>query len=257
VRPDLQFSSNVNFSVAYWIRLHPLGFQGGDLPAFTDATNSSGGFGYTFATAYGYGTANPNPTTDPSGWLGCWDFTIFGAGGQSVGNGQTLYGSNFGSQPGTINDEQWHHLVYVFDRTAGSGMAYLDGAFNRGIKQNGNSLRDAGNIDSGQPATIGQDPTGRYGENGSADIDDLGVWRKALTPVEVASIYVAAVSNKLSFVSAPITLTIQHSGGQVIVSFNCGTLQSAPDVTGPYTDVTSDSPLVVTPTTRQFYRVHL
>jgi hypothetical protein len=257
MRPDLQFSSNANFSVAYWIRLHPLGFQGGDLPAFTDAKGSSGGFGYAFATAYGYGTANPNPTTDPSGWLGCWDFTIFGAGGQNVGNGQTLYGSNLGTQPGIINDEQWHHLVYVFDRTAGSGMTYLDGVFNRGIKQNGNSLRNAGNIDSGLPATIGQDPTGLYGEIGSADIDDLGVWRKALTPVEAASIYVAAVSNKLSFVSAPITLTIQQSGGQVIVSFNCGTLQSAPDVTGPYTDVTSDSPLVVTPTTRQFYRVHL
>ena len=61
----------------------------------------------------------------------------------------------------------------------------------------------AGNIDTGRPAIIGQDPTGQYEESGSADIDDLGVWRKALTALEAASIYMAAVSNHVSFTGGP------------------------------------------------------
>ena len=74
------------------------------------------------------------------------------------------------------------------------------------------------------PATIGQDPTGHYGETGSADIDDLGVWRRSLTQLEVASIYIAGVSNKLSFTgSGPAagspTLTAVQSGSNLIISW--------------------------------------
>ena len=52
VRPDLQFSSNINFTVAYWIQL-PAGYAGGDLPFFTDAINSTFGPGFVFAPTYG------------------------------------------------------------------------------------------------------------------------------------------------------------------------------------------------------------
>ena len=62
---------------------------------------------------------------------------------------------------------------------------------------------EAGNIDTGRPVTIGQDPTGRYPESGSADMDDLGVWRKALTALEASSIYMAGVSNHMSFTGPP------------------------------------------------------
>src|SRR5207244_9943745 len=66
------------------------------------------------------------------------------------------------------------------------------------------------NVDTGNPAIIGQDPTGQYEETGSADIDDLGVWRKALAPLEAASIYMAAVSNSLSFVgTGPVSLSMK------------------------------------------------
>src|SRR5258708_32373685 len=50
-KPDLKFSSNVNFSVSYWIRLPSL-YTLGDLPFFCDATNSTGGAGFLFAPVY-------------------------------------------------------------------------------------------------------------------------------------------------------------------------------------------------------------
>src|SRR5712671_5432876 len=47
VRPDLQFGSSINFSVAYWIKL-PANYQGGDLPFFTDTITSTFGPGFVF-----------------------------------------------------------------------------------------------------------------------------------------------------------------------------------------------------------------
>jgi hypothetical protein len=259
VLPDLQFSSNVNFSVSFWIQL-PAGFQGGDLPFFTDAATSTGANGFVFAPAYAYGTASPNNGgVDPSGWAGCWAFSIYGPGGQNAGApGIRFYGSNLGSRPGIINDGLWHHLVYVVDRQTGVVTTYLDGYPNHGVKQGGTSL-GATDIDSGQAATIGQDPTGFYGEAMSpAAIDDLGVWRKALTPLEAASIYVAAVSNHQSFAGAPLTpLTETRSGTNLILSWTSGFwLTTATNLNGPWTDVTTVSPLTITPTAaHQFFHV--
>jgi hypothetical protein len=255
VRPDLQFGSNVNFSVAYWIRL-TLGYQGGDLPFFTDAAGSEGNNGFVFAPAYAYGTANPNPgvNNDPTPWVGCWSFSVYGGG-----NGIRIYGNNGGAYPGSINDGNWHHLVHVFDRAAGTSVTYLDGRLNNGVKQAGTTLTSAGNIDTGLPATIGQDPTGLYGESGSADIDDLGVWRKALTPLEAASIYVAAASSNLSYDYVDLSkLTIQLlSSSNVKLTWPLGTLQAAGNVQGPYTNMTSAvSPYTNSATAgRTFYRV--
>ncbi len=82
VRPDLQFGSN-DFTVSYWVRL-PFGYQGGDLPFFTDVPQSTGGNGFVFAPAYAYGTAQPNPVAagqpDPTQWAGSWATSILGGG---------------------------------------------------------------------------------------------------------------------------------------------------------------------------------
>ena len=148
--------------------------------------------------------------------------------------------------------------MHTFDRQASRYVTYLDGEPNRAVLNAGTTLSAAGNIDNGRPATIGQDPTGFYGEAGSGDIEDLGVWRKALTPLEASSIYMAAISNNLSFVAAPIRLSIQKSGSQVILSWPAGTLQSTTNLTVPFTDVTPVSPQTLTPTApKVFYRVRL
>jgi hypothetical protein len=189
VPPDLQFSSNVNFTVAYWIRL-PAGYAGGDLPFFCDAVNSTFNSGFVFAPTYG------SQGTQGSGSVnGGWAVSVLNA--IDPGNGFGAYGD-----AGSINDGAWHHLVHTFDRANGVAVTYLDGVAAHYTPQAG-SIADAGNIDSGQPANIGQDPTGQYPETGAGDIDDLGVWRKSLTALQAASIYMAGVSNHLSFTGSP------------------------------------------------------
>jgi hypothetical protein len=79
--------------------------------------------------------------------------------------------------------------------------------------------------------------------------------------LEAASIYMAAVSNQLSFTGAPITLTIKSlPGPQVQLTWDAGGLQSAPSLNGPWTTVvgSSSSPYTVSATgASQFFRVKL
>ena len=182
VRPDLQFSSNVNFTVAYWVRL-PAGYSGGDLPFFCDAINSTFSAGFAFAPSYG-----PNGTSGSGSTPGGWALSLYDTT-DTIGFG--VYGN-----ANSINDGNWHHLVHIFDRTNGM-VTYLDGNA-AGYVNMGGATAVPSNVDTGLPAVIGQDPTGQYKETGSADIDDLGVWRRALTPLEAASIYLAG-TNHVSF----------------------------------------------------------
>jgi hypothetical protein len=236
VRPDLQFHSDVNFTVAYWIRL-PVNYTAGDLPFFTDTIGSTFGFGYVFAPTFG-ATATASAGTHNGGWA----MSLFDVSGNGIG----VYGVD-----GTINDGNWHSLVHVFDRTAGS-ITYLDGVPAVQNRQAGTTAADAGDVDNGNPAAIGQDPTGGYGETGSADIDDLGVWRKALSPVEAASIYMAGSVGGFSYTAgAPVNLTGQRGPGNTLVlTWPAGIpLESADNVQGPYTRVTGAAPpYTVTPT---------
>jgi len=144
--------------------------------------------------------------------------------------------------------------VHTFSRT-GNGITYLDG-----VEVNSLSVAAAGNMNNPNPAMIGQDPTGQYPENGSADIDDLGVFLRALSPLEARGLYVAA-TNGASFLD--ITPTVKHGPGinQVTITWPAGTLQQADSPTGPFTDVAGppSSPLIVTPasgTANKYYRTH-
>ena len=260
VRPDLQFGSNVNFSVAFWIRL-PLGYEGGDLPFFTDAVGSEGNQGFVFAPAYGYGTANPNPTTKPTNYGG-WAYTIY----DNAGVGVRVYGDI-----GSINDGNWHHLVYVIGRAGASSQVYLDGVLAHSMTDAGTYAGGAANINTTTPAVIGQDASGFYPEDGSMDIDDFGVWRRALAPIEAAALYVAGApglstpGTGFSFVGTtnvpPISIAaVPGSPASVRLTWSYGTLQSATSVSGPYTDVPGilGSPYTVTnPTGNVFYRIRL
>jgi len=256
VRPDLQFGSNINFSVAYWIRLSAgygaVAPMGGDLPYFSTAVNSLGGAGIDLADAYGYGTADPVPATAPDPLTpGAWGASLYNGGG--AGTGYEVYGHN----SDTINDGNYHSLIQVVNRTNGTFTTYVDGLVAGFTKEGGTSVFDIGDIDSGEPASIGQDPTGEYGETGDADIYDFGVWRTALTPLQVASIYIAGASNKLSYAYVPITFyktNVTSTTMTLVWSF--GTLLSATNVAGPYTAVAGAvSPYTVSTTTgRLFYR---
>jgi hypothetical protein len=243
VRPDLQFGADISFTVSMWVQLPPnyglpsSPIAGNDLPFFTDTVGSTFGTGFVFAPSYG------GPTAD---WPGGWAFSIFGTGG-----GQGVYGTK-----NLINDGNWHSLIYVFNRTAATTAVYLDGFPASGTAQGAQvASPTVGNIDVSTGATIGQDPTGLYPQGGSASIDDLGVWARALTQLEVESIYLAGSLNQVSFTGAPTTFTLKVlPGPQLQLTWNAGIIQSATNLLGPWTDVAgATSPYVVSPTEAQQY----
>ncbi len=245
VHPELQLTANANLTVAFWIRL-PVNYTGGDLPFFTDADGSTFGTGFVFAPSYGFDGTMGEGDVD-----GAWAFSVFDAAGAGTGGHGPI---------GSINDGGWHHLAYVLDRAAGTTV-YLDGVPSPYTRQQGTTFGDAGTVSTGAPATIGQDPQGDYPERGSADIDELGVWRRALTPLEAASVYMAGVA-KLGFENgqvAEVEVSVETTAnGEVKLTWPSGTLQSADAVTGPFADLPATSPYLVTPTSPQkYYRVKL
>ena len=226
-RPDLRFGSNVNFSIAYWVRFP--GFNGsgdlGDLPFYCTAIGSTFSAGITFAPNYNSGGTGVGQKG--GGWAYSLEGSVAGFG---------LYGPNF-----SLDDGGWHHLVHTFDR-AGLGTTYLDGA-----KVDSRSVSGLGSLDTGNNAAcIGQDPTGSYAESGAYDIDDVGVWRKALSQLEVNGIYLAATNANASFTGTytPPGITVVNIGGNKLqLTWPYGRLQSATTVTGPYSDVFVTNPI--------------
>lgn len=225
---DLQFGTNVNFSISYWVRMR--GFPG-DLPFFCNAIDAYGNPGITFAPSYQFG-----------GWswsLGDFNSTSF------IG----IYGDD-----GSINDGRWHHLTHTFDRT-GSGLTYLDGDL-----VDSRSIVPAGDIDTEEDTNIGQDPTGTYPEEGAFDIDDLAVWRRILTPFEVSTIYAAGQQGKSFDTNGTVSLVITRDSGILQLVWQAGELLEGDTVAGPWSPVTAAAApyYKVTPgSARKFYQVRL
>lgn len=84
-------------------------------------------------------------------------------------------------------------------------------------------------------------------------LDDAAMFSGALTEAQVRTVMLGDFSG---FMGAPPTLAIARSGAQVTVNWDGGTLQSAPEVTGPWQDqADATSPLKLTPgDARRFFR---
>ena len=227
---DLQFGTN-SFSVAFWVRL-AAGSTNGDLPFFGSATNSANNPGFTFSPSYQLG-----------GWE--WDLEDF-----ETNNIDAI------GQDNSINNGQWHHLAATFDRGAAVGLTYLDG-----VQVKSRSLASLGVFDTTNTVSIGQDPTGLYNQTGAADLDDLAVWRRVLTPAEVYEIFYSGANFGASLDAyGPVSLAVTTSGSNTLVIWQAGTLQQADTPSGQWSPVPGASPptYTVTPGTGvKFYRVHL
>jgi hypothetical protein len=223
---DLNFGSSNDFSVSYWVKTLP-GQLNGDLPFLCSATNS---------------TYRPGVTIAPSFNQGGWAWSL---------NGLGVYGA-----PGSINDGNWHHVLHSFTR-AGYGVTYLDG-----IQADSRLIGSAGNVDTGLPWSIGQDPTGTYAQDGSATIDDLSVWRRALTAYETYAINYMGTNSGASFdVGGSVTLNLARVGSNLQLTWQpgatLGTLLQADSLSGPWTPVSVYIPsYTFTPgTARKFFRL--
>jgi hypothetical protein len=101
---------------------------------------------------------------------------------------------------GSLDDGMWHHYVVVFARgTGGTGTIYLDGDLIDQTPLNSDST--SGDIDFVFPTNIFQDGTGVYSDIGTSNfngaaIDDLGIWRRAITQDEVTLIYTTGLTGK-------------------------------------------------------------
>jgi hypothetical protein len=204
---DLAFDETVSFSVGFWIK-YTAGFN--DVPIIGNAINSTWQLGWVFTDSATAGKIELSLT--------------------SIANTGTWLRDPVPNCP-TINDGTWHHVLGVIDRTAKLASVYVDGAFTSSW-----SLGGLGTLVTGNYVTIGQDANGMYG-SATFDMDDLGIWRRALNAVDAAGIYAAAQTGGSFDVITPVKIYVNQVGSNIDVSWQSGTLKQSTTVDGTYTPV--------------------
>jgi hypothetical protein len=234
VPADMQIGPGTNFTVAFWIRFTGLP---GDLPFLCSAYNSTYSQGLTLA---------------PSWQKGGWAWSAYDTS-SNVGVG--LYGPDY-----SINDGEWHNLVFVFDQGESLCSTYEDGA----LVDQTHFGHDLDLRSENNDFNIGQDPSGTYADGivAAADMDDFGFWRRSLTAYEARAIYTAGEAGHSFDVAAPAsqTLSVKRVGAQLELSWTAGTLEASDTVNGAYTTVSGASAptYTVTPSNAaKFYRLKL
>lgn len=187
----------------------------------------------------------------PSGALG-EDFILF----QVDGSPGSLYfqdplGDQSGVTPTGVSDDKWHFVALTYSRAATGGASiYIDGQFAISNSNTGTySL-------AGDPLDIGYTTDATYRDYNGL-LDDVRYYSTNLTGAQVSTIYTSGsivdtndLQMRLNFDSAPgsaVSLTWQASGA---------VLQSAPNITGPWKDVSgAASPFTIVPSgAQQFFR---
>jgi hypothetical protein len=143
-----------------------------------------------------------------------------------TGTGGTKYDVGASLTP-LVRDGTWHNIVMSYARGAVVSL-YTDGilAVNRPDQTTGSVDTDS----LGYNVNIGQDGRGTYTDGGSAGItnaliDDVGIWRRALSPQEALAIYTTGQGGKdLSQVvvgTAPtkVTITFGTSNGNLVLNW--------------------------------------
>jgi phosphodiesterase/alkaline phosphatase D-like protein len=159
---DLEFSVDADFSFSFWVKFSNWQRD----PAFISNKSWSSGNNIGYALA-----------TGADGRFQ-WNFT------EQVGERR-----DYDSGPGLISDGRWHHVAVTFQR-GGESVCFVDGR-----EMDRQSLPTTGTtISPGLPTNIGQDGTGTYTDNGTVamedgTIDDVAIWRRAITPEEIRAIY--------------------------------------------------------------------
>ena len=104
-----------------------------------------------------------------------------------------------------LEDGNWHHIAVTFERT-NVGTIYVDGVFQNASSIAPDAASTVGSVDTdsqnvtrgpGWAINLGEDGTGLYPTNNGAGLDclmdDVGIWRRLLTPDEVSQIYGAGL----------------------------------------------------------------
>lgn len=225
---DLEFDASTSFTVGFWINYTS---RFNDVPIIGNATGSTYQLGWVF--------------TDEGGYME-WSLA-------STANASTYLRDPVSSTLPT-GDGSWHYVVGIVNRTTATAYCYIDGTLAASW-----SIWGLETLATGNPIAIGEDPSFNYG-SATFNLDDLGIWNRALSADEVAQIYSGGLNNGISFAGEPasdVTLGITTAGSQVQLTWASGTLQASPTVNGTFTNVpTATSPYLFTPTsTNLFFRV--
>jgi hypothetical protein len=140
-----------------------------------------------------------------SGELG-WDIASQGGGSVIRVKVRSRYESKVdykGGGAANWGDGQWHHYVVTWSRgDSGQCTVYQDGAQVASVPTSPASLILIYPFPATYPVNIFQDGTGNYTDSDGganwdkAAIDDLGIWRRAITDDEIATIYNMGLQGK-------------------------------------------------------------
>ena len=154
-QPQYKFDSTKSFTVEAWIK--PSRLWDGD-PAIISNKDWDAGSNAGWAIALDAG--------------GVWQYNI-GDGGI---NTDAKHRADI-DDIAVINDEQWHHIAVVVDRSSNFARAYSDGVLKKSA-----DISSVKSIDTEYDVNIGQDGTGNYswGFYYGGYIDEVRIWGAAL-----------------------------------------------------------------------------
>lgn len=156
---ELNFGGTTDYTISAWIKVNS---KSGD-PAFVSNKDwrSGGNSGYVL---------------------------FVGGGGNFGWNYKQSGGGRIDSGGTGINDAVWHHVAVSFKRD-GSALTFVDGV----LASTTPIAPATDSIDSGLPTNLGQDGTGGYTDGGGVEIDalmdDVAIWRRAVTAFEIQRVY--------------------------------------------------------------------
>lgn len=150
-RDEFRFGENTDFSIAFWIKTEGIS---GDPSIISNKDWNSG--------------AN-------TGWI----IGVNGSGSLTW-NYKTSLSKRLDYSMPDVADNKWHHIVVSHDRTQGQARFYKDGILINTV----DISQMKGTLDSPFTTKIGQDGTGKYGSALKAKVDELQVFRSALSDTD-------------------------------------------------------------------------
>ena len=153
---DLRFGADTDFTISFWFKANTP--WTGD-PGIVSNKNWSSG------ANQGWIIAGENNGND-------WQWNLKGA---------LLTRKDFDPSTANIAGTSWRLVTIVHDRD-GDAVFYHDGAEIGRV-----SIAGSGNVDTALPVRIGRDGNNAFAWNQGSFIDELKVWRRALSPTEVAA----------------------------------------------------------------------
>jgi hypothetical protein len=209
---DLLFGANTDFTISLWFKANS--------PWTTDPSILSNK-NWDSGANQGWIIAGENNGND-------WQWNL---------KGNLLARRDFDPSNANIAGSTWRHILITHDRD-GLATFHHDGQI-----IGTSSIANAGNIDTTFPIRIGRDGNNSYPWTQGATIDELKIWRRLLTPAEIAAesgssspltAYQAWIADQASLHSSQSTLLNpaddpDADGADNLLEYACGTSPFRPN----------------------------